>query len=76
MPSRLDPARVDGAFLPAWLMTWFEERYAGERTVDELASLPYANPLAANDLSGLPPMVRRLMRALCTASHSAATCHA
>ena len=54
-PSRIDPARADGAFLPAWAMTWFEEAYAGERTVEELSNEPYANPLAAATLAGMPP---------------------
>ena len=45
----------DGAFLPAWAMTWFEEAYAGERTVEELSNEPYANPLAAATLAGMPP---------------------
>ncbi len=54
-PSRVDPARADGAFLPAWAMTWFEEAYAGERTVEELSNEPYANPLAAATLAGMPP---------------------
>ena len=36
-------------------MTWFEEAYAGERTVEELSNEPYANPLAAATLAGMPP---------------------
>jgi acetyl esterase/lipase len=56
-PSRTDPARRNGAFLPAWLMTWFEESYAGSaRDVEALAREPYANPLAAVSLSGVPSL--------------------
>ena len=55
-PTRLDPARANGALLPAWLMLWFEERYAGERGVDALSREPYANPLAAESLAKLPPL--------------------
>ena len=54
--SRVDPARADGAFLPAWAMAWFEEAYAGPLGVDALAREPYANPLAAPSLAGLPAL--------------------
>jgi len=56
LPSRVDPQRADGAFLPAWLMAWLEERYAGARSVEELAREPYANPLAAPSLRDLPAL--------------------
>ena len=47
-PSRTDPVRANGAFLPAWLMLWFEDQYAGiGMSVDELSREAYANPLAA-----------------------------
>lgn len=55
-PSRIDPARANGAFLPAWSMLWFEEQYAGKLTVEELSEQPYASPLAATNLDGLPPL--------------------
>ena len=57
-PSRADPERANGAFLPAWILPWFENSYAGdERTVEELSREPYANPLAAKSLAGLPPLI-------------------
>ena len=57
LPSRTDPARANGAFLPAWLMEYFEVAYAGPRGVEELSSRePYFNPLAAPSLAGLPPL--------------------
>ena len=37
-------------------MTWLEERYAGERTVEQLSCEPYANPLSAASLRGLPAL--------------------
>lgn len=56
-PSRTDPARANGAFLPAWSMIWFEEQYAGNLyTVEELSKQPYANPLAATNLDGVAPL--------------------
>lgn len=63
MPSRTDPARANGALLPAWLMEYFEIAYAGSSSVhgadtivEELAEQPYFNPLAAQSLAGLPPI--------------------
>ena len=56
-PSRTDPLRANGAFLPAWLMLWMEAQYAGSgMSVDELSRKAYANPLAASTLAGLPPL--------------------
>ena len=55
--SRVDPARANGAFLPAWLMLWMEKSYAGpSRSVEDLSREAYANPLAAETLAGLPPL--------------------
>ena len=45
------------AFLPAWLMEWFERAYAGPgRSVEQLSREPYANPLAASSHAELPPL--------------------
>ena len=57
-PSRIDPARANGALLPLWLMEWFEEQYAGPlSSLEELSLEAYANPLAPGvDLSNLPPL--------------------
>lgn len=55
-PSRVDPTRADGAFLPAWSMEWFESAYAGPRGADALSAEPYACPLSAASLVGLPPL--------------------
>lgn len=56
MPSRTDPALADAPILPAWLMAWLEEAYAGANGVERLSAEPYANPLAAERLDGLPPL--------------------
>ena len=57
LPSRTDPLRANGAFLPAWLMCWFEEAYAGPaRSAEELSCEPYASPLSARSLNNLPPL--------------------
>ena len=56
MPSRTDAALADAPILPAWLMDWLEEAYAGAKGVERLSQEPYANPLAAEHLDGLPPL--------------------